>query len=233
MYRALINVEFYADILCAISNMHLTGHPVNVAALGPHSARLARANFFLQLYKPPERPLSFPPSTPTRVMPESGHFHNWSRVLSSFPSDPGTLVRALHAHQTHLYAGASTATQNPDLVRFSACHPTHEFPSNRARALFNAHFVLLIEYSLDAKLGSKRVCVVQAHVHGSQKGSVMYFPRLKFVASPCTNHFDLDDADCSCIAGCDLTVLITPDSCLQLIWSLCPCRGAFTLSPGG
>ena len=166
--------------------------------------------------------LSFPPSPSTRVMPESGHFHNWSRVLSSFSSDPGTLVRALHAHQTHLYAGASTATQKPDLVRFSACHPTHEFPSNRARALFNAHFVLLIEYSLDAKLGSKRVCVMQAHVHGSQKGSVMYFPHLKFVASPCTNHFDLDDADCSCIAGCDLAVLIAPDSCLQLIWSLCP-----------
>lgn len=233
MYRALVDVELFADIMCALSNMHLVcplSSGLNHAVLGPLDGCTSRAQFFLQLYAPAEPLLCFPATPPDTL----AHLHpppnTWSRLLAGFPADRATISTALRALEGQLFRLAMHAPDASILTAIATAHRPHQFPSARAEALFVSHFVLLVEYALEERGTSGTECVVQAHVRASQRGSSMYYPRIKFRLPDERQRFSLDDVDCPCIAGYGAPSAHSSDQRTQLIYTLLTRGGASTRS---
>lgn len=144
--------------------------------------------------------LGFEP--PQRVVPSPKHSQDWQALLEKVPSASAALhglfqplVRAA------LDAAASTSSHLPHLYDYSAAVVCHEFPDKRALAVFQSHFLLLIEFTrLDNVDGHSDVFLVQGVVRASQRANLLHYPMFIAPAST-TLPFSLISAECSCKAG--------------------------------
>ena len=208
------DLEFKAEILCALANMHAAGPPTP-APLAKSGERFApshvlRLKFFASLYAPPLYPSNLLKLNPVpsvwHATPAPEHLRMWRDILAAFPNEESVLSEALYEHAKQLLHDAKRADYLPEQIDYMKAVWTHQYPDHRAQALVSAHYVLLIQFCMAHRVVPPRdgrfAYFVQATVHASQRSHHRHFPRIAFDVTPPPKPFRWHSAACSCEDGC-------------------------------
>jgi hypothetical protein len=214
LHSTYADLEFYVEILCGLANMPCAPSPSAQPAATEISIFDAlstqrykyRLNFFHSLYCPTHSSLNLLQlnPVPSELTTSADHSQSqmWHAILSALPTGAATVFSAFRARAEHLLHAAQRPEYHAKSLNYAHATWTHPYPDHRAQALYDSHYVLLLEFCKHAQPNGLFGYYIQGTVHPSQRSIRRHFPRISFNSTPPPSPFALSSQQCSCEDGC-------------------------------
>lgn len=208
-HTELGNLEFYVEIMCALANKaardrHRSAPPPTPMPISDPRLQL-RLAFFRDIYAPRVPPTNLlnlnPVPADLEGVASPEHAELWDGIISVFPSTELEVAGMLRVRAEYLLHHAHRLDYYAPTIDYAHARWTHHFPDHRARALFDAHYVLLVSFCRNTLKDGRFGYVIQGTVHPSQRSTQRHYPRISFAYLPPPSPFALDTSQCSCEDG--------------------------------
>jgi hypothetical protein len=198
-HATLWQMEYFADIMCALANAHHLWQDAQAHVLGIDipdiHVHLARMREFARLHARAPSSLEHELFPVQHAEPSSDHAEVWQCVLDSLP---------------HKYGS--------NLIDYERVKWTHTFPDDRARQLCLSHYVLLLEFGIASLSDCSNYIYVQATMHPSQRNHLLHCVQISYrnvAIPPGPEAFELHSSGCSCEDGYGANAASSQLTCIQ------------------